>query len=564
MNARRNRIIQTIKESAESHLSHPKPIIYTIEQQKSGNSEIKTKSLRTSRQDHSIQYPKIASTIKGNVEEETGKVFFEEVGTVQHLGNGVAIISGLLHVGIDELVLFSNGTKGLTIGLSERFIETILLGKEEGIYGGDLVISNNERLTIPIGWNLIGRVINSLAQPLDEDGPIEAEEYRTLDRKAPAIIDRSPVNVPLYTGIRICDALFPIGKGQRELIAGDRQTGKTSFAIDTILNQKDKQIYCIYVAIGQKKSEVVNVLNVLKANGALDYTTVVSASADDPPALRYLAPYTGCTIAEFILDNHQDVLIIYDDLSKHAQTYREISLLLRRPPGREAYPGDVFYLHSRLLERACNLNDKQGGGSITALPIIALEDGNISGYIPTNLISICDGQIVFDKDIFNKNQKPAVNIGLSISRVGSSAQIEAMKKISSELRLALTQYEEVEKFARFGTEVDESTSSQIQRGKRLMAILNQQIHQPMTIIDQVITLFAAARGFFDDVSINQIRNKSKSLLNYIYNNYKELVEELSTLQDINSEIEENLTIVIKEFILKEKIHGKNDNDSHSS
>jgi len=564
MSARRNRIIQTIKESAESHLSHPKPIINIIEQQKSGNSEIKIKSLSTSRQDHSIQYPKIASTIKGNVEEETGKVFFKEVGTVQHLGNGVAIISGLPHIGIDELVLFSNGTKGLTIGLSERFVETILLGKEEGIYGGDLVISNNERLTIPIGWNLIGRVINSLAQPLDEDGPIEAEEYRTLDRKAPAIIDRSPVNVPLYTGIRICDALFPIGKGQRELIAGDRQTGKTSFAIDTILNQKDKQIYCIYVAIGQKKSEVVNVLNVLKANGALDYTTVVSASADDPPALRYLAPYTGCTIAEFILDNDQDVLIIYDDLSKHAQTYREISLLLRRPPGREAYPGDVFYLHSRLLERACNLNDKQGGGSITALPIIALEDGNISGYIPTNLISICDGQIVFDKDIFNRNQKPAVNIGLSISRVGSSAQIEAMKKIASELRLALTQYEEVEKFARFGTEVDESTSSQIQRGKRLMAVLNQQIHQPMTIIDQVITLFAATRGFFNDVSINQVRNKSKSLLSYIYDNYKELVEELSTLQDINSEIEENLSIVIKEFILKEKIHGKNDNDNHSS
>ena len=505
----------------------------------------------TSRTDPKILFPEIISMMIQQTEEQISKVEFKEVGTVQQIGNGVARVSGLSQIGIDELVIFPNGVQGLTIGLNEQYIEVILLGSEEGIFGGDVVTTNRERLTIPVGWNMLGKVINTLGISLKPDEEIEVDEYRTLDRRAPRIIDRAPVNAPLHTGLRVVDALFPIGKGQRELIIGDRQTGKTSMAIDTILNQRGNNVQCIYVSIGQKISDVINTINILRTYKALDYTTIIVASPDDPPALRYLAPYAGCTIAEFFLDNNQDSLIIYDDLSKHAQTYREISLLLRRPPGREAYPGDIFYLHSRLLERACKLNPQMGGGSITALPIIVLEEGNISGYIPTNLISICDGQIVFDKELFNRDIKPAINIGLSISRVGNAAQIPAMRNLSSDLRLELTQYSEVEKFARFGTEVDKSTKEQIERGRRLQEILNQQIHQPMPIEHQVLLLLAANTGFFEDIEIINIVTESQSLISYLIQEYTELVQKLQETQEIDDSLKTEFIVAFESYKQKE-------------
>jgi F-type H+-transporting ATPase subunit alpha len=464
----------------------------------------KIKDTYTNQQQNFPRTKAIIQSLRDKSKEITGAVIFEEVGTVQHIGNGVANISGLSQAAIDELVEFRNGTRGLILNLHTTSLDVILLGNEEGIQGGSLVTHHNKMLRIPVGNNLIGRVVNALGEPIDDGPDIDPLDFRLIERSAPDITHRSPVNTPLQTGTKIIDALFPIGKGQRELIVGDRQTGKTTLAIDAIINQRGKNVKCVYVSIGQKKSSLSRVNDILRKNKAFEYTIVISAAPDDPPAQKYLAPFTGMTIAEFFLDQGDDVLIIFDDLTKHADAYRELSLLLRRPPGREAYPGDIFYLHSRLLERACKLSDEHGGGSITAIPIIAMQQGNISAYIPTNLISICDGQIVLDKEKFNKGFKPAVNIGISVSRVGSAAQTEVIRGLANTLKLELSQFEEVEKFTRFGTELDESTTQMIKRGRRLQKILTQTIHRPYSLSEQVLLLFAANRGYLDSVKINDL------------------------------------------------------------
>jgi F-type H+-transporting ATPase subunit alpha len=415
----------------------------------------------------------LLQALREQADQQVSQVRFHDVGTVQHIGDGVATLSGLPRARTDELLAFPTGVRGLILNLDRDCIDVILLGPDEGIQGGDLVTATGERLRVPVGHKLLGRVVNPLGEPLDGRGPIDATEFRYLEREAPSIVERAPVDTPLHTGLKIVDALVPIGRGQRELIVGDRQTGKTALAMDAILNQRDSGVLCVYVAVGQKKSSTLAVIETLRSGDALPYTTVVTSSPDDPPALRYLAPYSGCTMAEFLMHGGRDVLIVYDDLSKHANAYRELSLLLRRPPGREAYPGDIFYLHARLLERACKLSDAAGGGSLTALPIVEMQRGNIAAYIPTNLISINDGQIVLDVDLFNRGVKPAVNVGLSVSRVGGAAQTAAMRDVAGRLRLELAQFEEVARFARFGAEVDEATQRQIRRGERLRAVLRQ-------------------------------------------------------------------------------------------
>jgi F-type H+-transporting ATPase subunit alpha len=433
-------------------------------------------------------------------QEMESQVRFQEVGTVQHIGDGVARLSGLPHAATDELVTFPTGVQGLILNLDHHHVDVIMLGSEEGIQGGDLVTSSGRRLKVPVGNALLGRVVNPLGHPMDERGAIRAGEFRHLEQDAPGIVAREPVKEPLHTGLKIIDALVPIGRGQRELIVGDRQTGKTTIAVDAILNQRDQDVACVYVAIGQKKSSVLRVIETLRRYDALPYTTVVVSGPDDPPALRYLAPYAGCTMGEHLMAQGRDVLVVYDDLSRHADAYRELSLLLRRPPGREAYPGDIFYLHARLLERACKLSAESGGGSLTALPIVQMQRGNLSAYIPTNLISITDGQIVLDTELFNQSVQPAVDVGQSVSRVGGAAQTEAMKSVTGELKLELSQFEEVERFSRFGTEVGESTRRQIQRGERLRAALKQPAHQPLPLTDQILILRAATEGYLDDLA----------------------------------------------------------------
>jgi len=444
---------------------------------------------------------------------KVGQVSFRAIGTVQHIGNGVATLSGLPNAQTDELVNFSTGVQGLILNLDRDHVDVILLGPDEGIVGGDMVTASGNRLRVPVGAGLLGRVVNPLGEPLDQHGIFDVAEYRYLERRAPGIVERAPVSQPLHTGVKVLDALVPIGRGQRELIMGDRQTGKTSVAVDAILAQmEDSSMVCVYVAIGQKKSSTLEVIELLTRTGALAYTTVVMSSPDDPPALRYLAPYSGCTMAEGLMQEGRDVLIIYDDLTRHADAYRELSLLLRRPPGREAYPGDIFYLHSRLLERACRLSEEAGGGSLTALPIVETQRGNLSAYIPTNLISITDGQIVLDTALFNRGIKPAVNAGRSVSRVGGAAQTTAMHQLAGPLRLELAQYEEVARFARIGAEVDEATQHQIRRGQRLQLALTQPAHVPLSLAEQVVVLLAATQGFLDHIPPEEIPAFERELL----------------------------------------------------
>ncbi len=472
------------------------------------------------------------------------RVRFHPVGTVQHIGNGVARLSGLPYARTYELVTFPTGVQGLVLNLEHEHVDVIMLGPEEEIQGGDLVTGTGERLRIPVGHQLLGRIVNPLGEPLDEAGTIEASEYRFLERDAPGIIEREPVDEPLQTGWKMIDALVPIGCGQRELILGDRQTGKTTLAVDAILNQRDSGVLCVYVAVGQKKSTTLRVVNTFREFDALRYTTVVIASPDDPPALRYLAPYAGCTMAEFLMEDGRDVLIVYDDLSKHADAYRELSLLLRRPPGREAYPGDIFYLHSRLLERACKLSsrasggdgDEDGGSSLTALPIVETQRGDISAYIPTNLISITDGQIVLDTDMFNRGIKPAVDAGDSVSRVGGKAQTPAMREVSGRLRLDLAQYESVSRFARFGTEVDEATRQQIQRGQRLQKALTQPPHQPRSLAAQILILLAVAEGVLDDIETERVMAFEERLVTMFEKKYPGLYAQLDREGDLTEEI----------------------------
>lgn len=475
------------------------------------------------------------------------RVRFSNVGTVQHIGNGIATVSGLPNVSIDEIVTFPTGVEGMALNLEQKRVDLIMLGSEKDIRGGDLVQATGERLQVPVGAALLGRIVNPLGDPLDRDEPIEASEYRYLSKGAPGVIERSPVNEPLFTGTKAIDTLFPIGRGQRELILGDRQTGKTTLAIDAILSQKDQDVRCIYVAIGQKKSSTLSVIATLHKHKMMEQTVIVMSGSDDQPALRYLAPYTGITMAEYFLDQGLDVLVIFDDLSKHADAYRELSLLLRRPPGREAYPGDIFYLHSRLLERACKRSPEAGGGSITALPIAATQDGNISAYIPTNLISITDGQIMLDANRFNEGQKPAVDIGRSVSRVGGTAQKPAMRELVSNFKLELSQFQEVEHFTRFGTEVDEATMRQIEQGKRILAVLKQKPHQPLSFPQMVIMLSALNQGFMNRVDSLNIFAYEAELIKTVTEKETKLLNEIENQGQLTDDIRESLERILLAF-----------------
>lgn len=472
----------------------------------------------------SLSHPKpeiaeLLQTVQRYAAQSPGQVRFQDVGTVQHIGNGVARLSGLPQAQIDEVVTFPTGVQGLVLNLERRHVDVILLGTDKNIQGGDLVVGTGEPLRVPVGSHLLGRVVNALGQPLDESGPMNALGWRPLEQKAPGIVERQPVDEPLHTGLTVVDALVPVGRGQRELILGDRQTGKTTIAVDTILNQADSGVKCIYVAVGQKKSTTLGIIETLQRTGALAYTIVVMSSPDDPSALRYLAPYAGCTMGEALMDEGHDVLIVYDDLSKHADAYRELSLLLRRPPGREAYPGDIFYLHARLLERAGKFHD---GSSLTALPIVQTQRGNVSAYIPTNLISITDGQIILDADLFHQGFIPAVHAGLSVSRVGGAAQTAVMKSIAGHLRLELAQFEEVARFARFGADVDDATRQQIERGHRLQALLTQPPHQPLSQPAQLLLLLAAVEGQLDDLPQAEIPAFARHLRTQYHKQYPEL------------------------------------------
>jgi len=481
-------------------------------------------------------------------QEQKRQVYTKSVGTVQHIGNGIATLSGLPMVHLEELVVFPNGVQGMVLNLDRNHVDVILLGPDTGIRGGDLAEATGRRLSVPVGMSFLGRVVDPLGRSLDDNRPIIPSEFRYVERIAPGVIARAPVDTPSYTGTKIIDTLLPLGRGQRELIVGDRQIGKTTLAIDAILSQKGTDVKCVYVAISQKKTSILNAIETLKAGGVMNQTIIMVSSPDDPPALRYLAPYAGVTIAEFFLDLGMDVLIVYDDLSKHADTYREMSLLLRRPPGREAYPGDIFYLHSRLLERACRLNEEHGGGSITALPIATTQRGDISSYIVTNLISITDGQIVLDADTFNSGSKPAIDIGRSVSRVGSAAQEPAMKSVVGALKLELSQYEEVVRFARFGTEVNEATKKQIERGQRVEALLQQGPNVPVKIEDQVILFYALTNGYMDAIQPADIPQFSKEMLNYIHNHAAQSVDQIRYQRQLNQETEDELILEFGEFI----------------
>jgi len=491
--------------------------------------------------------PELLDRLRAEAAQMEPRVQLQDVGTVQFVGHGVATISGLPQACTDELVTFPTGVQGMVLNLERNHVDVILLGPDEGIHGGDLVTLTDERLRVPVGNQLIGRVVNPLGQPLDDRRPIEATTYRHLERDAPGIVQRGPVNTPLHTGLKAIDALVPIGMGQRELIVGDRQTGKTSVAVDTILNQLENSVECVYVAIGQKKSTTLSAIETLRQGGAMSYTTVVVSSSDDPPALRYLAPYAGCTMAEFLMEQGRDVLIVYDDLTRHADAYRELSLLLRRPPGREAYPGDIFYLHSRLLERACKLNEAAGGRSLTALPILETQQGNMSAYLPTNLISICDGQIVLSADLANRNIRPAVDAARSVSRVGGAAQTRAMRAVVGNLRLMLAQFEEVVRFARLGTEVDETTRQQIRRGERLQAVLKQPVHQPMAPSEQVFILLSATEGYLDAIPTERVSAFERDLLRHIRALHPGVMLEIDRTGELTEETIDLLRETLEEY-----------------
>jgi F-type H+-transporting ATPase subunit alpha len=470
-----------------------------------------------------------------------------EVGTVVSVGDGIARVYGLDRVMAGELVQFPHDIAGLALNLEEDNVGVVLLGEASEIKEGDEVKRTGKIMSVPVGQALVGRVVNPLGVPIDGKGPINTTEFYPIERLAPGVVDRKPVKEPLQTGLKAVDAMIPIGRGQRELIIGDRQTGKTAVAVDTIINQKGKNVICVYVAIGQKKSTVAQVVRSLEENGAMDYTIVVNASASDPAPLQYLAPYGGCAMGEYFLYNGQHALVIYDDLSKHAAAYREISLLLRRPPGREAYPGDVFYLHSRLLERAAKMADEKGGGSLTALPIIETQAGDVSAYIPTNVISITDGQIFLETDLFHSGVRPAINVGISVSRVGGSAQVRSMRSVSGTLRLDLAQYRELAAFAQFGSDLDKVTQAQLNRGRRLVEILKQGQYRPMRVGLQTASVFAGVRGFLDNLAVNSVLPFETALHQYLSDEKTELIEKLETASKFDSDLEGALRDAITEF-----------------
>jgi F-type H+/Na+-transporting ATPase subunit alpha len=488
----------------------------------------------------------ITSVIEEQIKGFNLDVDQKEVGKVLQVGDGIARVYGLENVMSGELVKFSSGVFGLVFNLEEDNVGVVVLGQSSTIREGDQVERTNRIMDVPVGDELLGRVVNALGEPIDGIGEINAKKRRPIERIAPGVCDRQPVKEPLQTGIKCIDTMIPIGRGQRELIIGDRKTGKTAIALDTIINQKGKDLVCIYVAIGQKKSTVSKVIQTLKDFGALDYTIVVSASASESATLQYLAPYAGCAMGEEFMDQGKHVLVVYDDLSKHAVAYRQLSLLLRRPPGREAYPGDVFYLHSRLLERALKYSDKKGGGSLTALPIIETQAGDVSAYIPTNVISITDGQIYLESNLFNKGIRPAVNPGISVSRVGGSAQIKATKKVSGRLRLDLSQYWEIEAFSQFGSDLDSATVKQLDRGKRLIEILKQNQFEPLRISQQVAIVYAAVNGFLDDIELSAVLEFEKELYSVLISEHAKLLDEIETKKDLTDSIANALTAVIEE------------------
>ena len=494
-----------------------------------------------------IKPEEITSIIKKEIERYEKEIKTVDSGTIIQIGDGIARVYGLDDCMEGELLEFPNNVFGMALNLEQDNVGCVLLGSEEGIREGDIVKRTNKIVEVPVGEELLGRVVNSLGEPIDGKGPINNAGYRPIEVPAPSIIDRSSVNEPLQTGIKAIDSMIPIGKGQRELIIGDRQTGKTAIAVDTILNQKGKDVICIYVAIGQKQSTVANIVNTLEEFGALDYSIIVGGTASESAPLQYLAPYAGCSMGEYFMHKGKDVLIIYDDLSKHAVAYRTMSLLLRRPPGREAYPGDVFYIHSRLLERAAKLSKENGGGSLTALPIIETLAGDVTAYIPTNVISITDGQIFLESDLFHSGQRPAVNAGISVSRVGGNAQIKAMKQVSGTLRLELAQYRELESFAQFGSDLDKDSKKRLEKGKRLVEVLKQDQYSPMDVEKQIVILYAIVIDFLSDIKVNDVRRFESELLEYMDTHNRDLLRKIVEVKTLTDEIKSELENSIVEF-----------------
>jgi F-type H+/Na+-transporting ATPase subunit alpha len=494
-----------------------------------------------------IKSEKIAALISSEIDKYKREIIVEEVGMVLEAGDGIARVSGLPRAMSGEMLEFPNKVFGVALNLDRREIGAIILGNFEKIQEGDPVKCTGNILQIPAGEELIGRVIDPLGVPLDNKGPIKNKDFWPVEFTAPGVVDRQPVKEPLQTGIKAIDSMIPIGRGQRELVIGDRSIGKSAILVDTILNQKGKDVICIYVAIGQKTSTIARLMEKLQEHGAMDYTVIVSATARTPASLQYIAPYAGCAVGEYFMYKGKHALVVYDDLSKHAVAYRQISLLLRRPPGREAYPGDIFYLHSRLLERAAKLSDEKGGGSLTAIPVIETKAGDISAYIPTNVISITDGQIYLESDLFNAGVRPAISPGISVSRVGGNAQISAMKKVAGMLRLDLAQYRELETFAKFGTELDKETRKQLSRGERTVEILKQGQYRPMDVEDQIFILYALTRGYLDDIEINKLQRFEKEYLEFIHSTGTDMLEELKKTKDISKELEEKIISITERF-----------------
>ena len=494
-----------------------------------------------------IKAEEISSIIRDQVKSFEKQVDVAEVGSVLQVGDSIAKVYGLDGAMAGELLEFPGGLKGIALNLEEDNVGAVLLGSDEHIKEGDLVKRTGRIAEVPVGEAVVGRVVDPIGTPLDGKGPIEAKEFRRVEVRAPGVIERQPVREPLQTGIKAIDAMIPIGRGQRELIIGDRQTGKTAIAVDTIINQKGQNVICIYVAIGQKRSTVARVIKILEASGAMAYSIIVSATASDPASLQYLAPYAGVSMGEYFRDTGRHALIIYDGLSKHATAYRQLSLLLRRPPGREAYPGDVFYLHSRLLERAAKFSKEKGGGSLTALPIIETQAGDVSAYISTNVISITDGQIYLGSDLFYSGIRPAINVGLSVSRVGGSAQIKAMKAVAGSLRLDLAQYREMAAFAQFGSELDKATQAQLARGQRMVELLKQGQYQPMPVENQVISIFAGTNGYLDDVPVNRIRQFEEELLAYVTREHPKIQRDIVAKGKLDDELMTGLRNMLTKF-----------------
>jgi F-type H+-transporting ATPase subunit alpha len=489
----------------------------------------------------------ISRIIKEQIRDYEKAVEIQEIGTVLSTGDGIARIYGLDRVAAGELLEFPHGIYGVALNLEEDNVGAAIFGETHHIGEGDTVKRTGRIAEVPVGKALVGRVVNALGEPIDGRGPVETKERRRIEIKAPGIVARQPVKEPLQTGMKAVDAMIPIGRGQRELIIGDRQTGKTALAIDTIINQKGGDVTCIYVAVGQKRSTVAQVVDRLRQSGAMDYTVVVCATASESAPLQFLAPYSGCTMGEYMRDNSGHALIIYDDLSKHAVAYRQLSLLLRRPPGREAYPGDVFYLHSRLLERAAKMSNARGGGSLTALPIIETQAGDVSAYIPTNVISITDGQIYLESDLFYSGVRPAINVGLSVSRVGGSAQIRAMKQVAGSLRLDLAQYREMAAFAQFGSDLDQATQRQLSRGSRLVELLKQGQYEPLSVEKQILIIYAGTNGFVDHLPVSALKRYEQELYAFIESKDPDLLPEILKRRELNEELREGINKVLEEF-----------------